>query len=215
MPTARKTYAGGLTVRAGRVVGRSGSLLTGARGHVACKTGPVAAAHAPRGSHDEADADADQAAGRGVTEQRPPVPPDVWAQQMREASQRMMSAWAAAAGSMAGAARAMTHGAGSPSEAGAVSAGGSAFDIPALPALPATFSAEKVQALLEDVADRRSQVQALRESLTAFDEQLGVMETGLRPMLEWAKGWSELEKGFAEFWRLPPGDSGTVSSTSS
>jgi hypothetical protein len=145
--------------------------------------------------------------GRGVTEQGQPRAPlssvDV-AQQMRAAAEQMTSAWVAAAKAMATAAGDMTTVGRSASDAGALLPAGVGGDMPRLPSLPATFSAEKVQALLDDLVDRRSQVRALRDSLTAFDEQLALLEAGLRPMLEWTKGWGELEKAIGGFWRLPP-----------
>jgi hypothetical protein len=124
-----------------------------------------------------------------VTEQGPagPVSPFDIARQMREAADRLMSAWTTAAGSVPGAAGDLP---------------GTTGKQPALPALPATLSTEKVQGVLDELADRRAQTQALRDSLTAFDEQLGVLEAGLRPVLEWTKSWADLEKSISEFWRL-------------
>lgn len=140
-----------------------------------------------------ADAAAHHGVGRDVTEQGPagPVSPFDIARQMREAADRLVSAWTTAAGSVPGAAGAL------PGTAGKQPA------VPALPALPATLSTEKVQGVLDDLADRRAQVAALRDSLTAFDEQLGMLEAGLRPVLEWTKSWADLEKSISEFWRLP------------
>ena len=142
-----------------------------------------------------------------MTEQKPPASPVDVAQQMREAAERMISLWSAAAGSAAEAASAMSRATGSGS--GAALPGGSAADMPTWPSLPATLSAEKVQGMLADLADRRKQVQALRDSLAAVDEQLGQLEAGLRPMLEITRGWAELEKTMSGFWRPPHGASGS------
>jgi len=152
-------------------------------------------------------ADAVDHSGSDVTEQKPPVSPVDVAQQMREAAERMITSWSAAAGSAAGAASAMSRAAGSASGAGVALPGGSAADMPTWPSLPATFSAEKVQRMLDDLADRRNQVQGLRDSLAAVDEQLGQLEAGLGPMLEWTRGWAELEKTMSGFWRPPRGAS--------
>lgn len=141
-----------------------------------------------------------------MTEQGPPrspLSPVELAQQMREAAERMMSAWSAAATAMVGAAGATTRAGGPASGPGGALPEGFPKDMPVIPSLPATFSAEKVQALLDDLADRRTQVRALRDSLTAFDEQLALLEAGLRPMLEWTQGWADMEKAFTAFWRLP------------
>ena len=73
-----------------------------------------------------------------------------------------------------------------------------------IPAMPATMSARQLQAVVDDIAARRSQVQALIASLTAFDEQLGTLETSLRPLLQWLRTWSDLEGAVADFWTPRP-----------
>lgn len=70
------------------------------------------------------------------------------------------------------------------------------------PAFPVIMSAEQLRGVLEEVGKRRAQVQALRDSLTVFDEQLEALEIGLRPMLEWTRGWAEMEKSITALW--PP-----------
>jgi hypothetical protein len=117
-----------------------------------------------------------------------PSPAD-FAGQLRAAADRIMAGWTAASTSAAG-----------------VMAGGPAPAVPVLPPLPATLSAQKMDAFLEDLAARRAQVQALVTQLQAFDEQLGTLESGLRPFVEWTRTWADLEKTMTEFWR-PPSDS--------
>ena len=73
-----------------------------------------------------------------------------------------------------------------------------------IPALPATMSARQLQAVVDDIAARRSQVQALIASLTVFDEQLGTLETSLGPLLQWLRTWSDLEGAVADFWTPRP-----------
>ena len=122
-----------------------------------------------------------------------PSPAD-FAVQLRQAADRIMTGWTAASASAAGS-----------------MAGGTAPALPTLPAfptMPATLSAEKVEAFLEDLAARRAQVQALVTQLQGFDEQLGTLETGLRPFVEWTRTWADLEKTMTEFWRPPTGASG-------
>ena len=125
-----------------------------------------------------------------------PSPAD-FAGQLRAAADRIMAGWTAASTSAVGA-----------------MAGGSAPAAPALPALPAlpplpaTLSAQKMEAFLEDVAARRAQVQALVTQLQGFDEQLGTLESGLRPFVEWTRTWADLEKTMTEFLRPPSGASG-------
>ena len=50
---------------------------------------------------------------------------------------------------------------------------------------------------------RRTQVQTLRDQLTTFDEQLGMLEASLQPVVEWTRTWAALEKSVSEFWRSP------------
>jgi uncharacterized protein (DUF1501 family) len=108
-----------------------------------------------------------------------PVDPVECARALREAADRMMSGWTAAAGSMRP---------------------------PVLPDLsgsPATASARQVEAVLDDLAARRKQVQALQAQLAGFDEQLGALESNLRPLLEWTRAWSELERTLGGTWSDP------------
>lgn len=72
------------------------------------------------------------------------------------------------------------------------------------PPMPATMSAQQVQAVVDDVAARRSQVQALVTQLNAFDEQLGSLETSLQPLLQWLRTWSDLEGAVTDFWTPRP-----------
>ncbi len=102
--------------------------------------------------------------------------PDDLARALREAADRVMSGWTAAAGSMRP---------------------------PVLPDLsgsPPTASPRQVEAVLDDLAARRAQVRALQAQLVGFDEQLGALEASLRPLLEWTRTWSELERALGGFW---------------
>lgn len=76
--------------------------------------------------------------------------------------------------------------------------------MPGMPTTPTTMSAQQVQAVVDDIAARRSQVQALVTQLTAFDEQLGTLETSLRPVLQWLRTWSDLEGAVTDFWTPRP-----------
>jgi len=109
------------------------------------------------------------------------------AQQMREAADRLMTGWTRTVGSVSG----------------AVAPGLSAM--PHFPALPATVSAQQVQKLLDDLSARRLQVQTLRDQLTTFDEQLGMLEASLQPVAEWTRTWAAAEKSVSDFWRAPGG----------
>jgi hypothetical protein len=122
-----------------------------------------------------------------------PSPAD-FAGQLRAAADRIMAGWTAASTSAAGA---MAGGA-APAVPG----------LPALPPLPATLSAQKMEAFLEDLAARRAQVQALVTQLQGFDEQLGTLQSGIQPFVEWTKTWAGLEKTMSDFLRPPSAPAG-------
>jgi hypothetical protein len=141
------------------------------------------------------------------------------AQQMREMAERMLSGglpgWplAGAGGATSGSAGAPANGdtatgGPAPRAAGGLLPGLPAIPgmppMPGLPATPVTMSARQLQAVVDDIAARRSQVQALIASLTVFDEQLGTLETSLRPLLQWLRTWSEMESAVTDFWTPRP-----------
>ena len=147
------------------------------------------------------------------------------AQQMREMADRMLTGglpgWpvpgmGGSAGTGSGAvgsgapARGATGGSGS-GGSGSGARGAAATGMPAIPgmpagfpATPATLSARQLQAVVDDIAARRSQVQALVAQLTAFDEQLGTLETSLLPVLQWLRTWTDLEGAVTDFWAPRP-----------
>ena len=137
------------------------------------------------------------------------------AQQMREMAERMLSGglpgWPVpgATGSIGSAGTTANGGdtAAAPRAAATPAAGPPGLPaipgmppIPGMPATPATMSARQLQAVVDDIAARRSQVQALVASLTAFDEQLGALENSLRPLLQWLRTWSDMESAVTDFW---------------
>ncbi|TFV77665.1 hypothetical protein E4P39_06845 [Blastococcus sp. CT_GayMR19] len=117
----------------------------------------------------------------------PPTPAD-FAGQLRAAADRMMAGWTSMAGVGAG--------------------GGGTAAVPGLPTMPATMSAQQMDTFLDDLAARRTQVQALITQLQSFDEQLGTLEASVRPFVEWTRTWADLEKTMVAMWRPPPGASG-------
>jgi hypothetical protein len=154
------------------------------------------------------------------------------AQQMREMAERMLSAgfpgWPAvgalgSTGAPAGEGLAgrgsatpgrTPAGTGGPEPAaGARPAGGGVPGLPAIPGMPpmpgmpgtpATMSARQLQAVVDDIAARRAQVQSLVTQLTMFDEQLGALETSLTPLLQWLRTWADLEGAVTDFWTPRP-----------
>jgi hypothetical protein len=133
------------------------------------------------------------------------------AQQMREMAERMLAGglpgWPlAGTGSSASTATAppVAHTAGSAGTGDPATSNLPAIPgmppIPGMPATPATMSARQLQSVVDDIAARRSQVQALVAQLATFDEQLAALETSLRPLLQWLRTWSDLEGAVADFW---------------
>jgi hypothetical protein len=76
--------------------------------------------------------------------------------------------------------------------------------MPGMPGTPATMSARQLQAVVDDIAARRAQVQALVTQLQMFDEQLGALETSLGPLLQWLRTWADLEGAVTDFWTPRP-----------
>jgi hypothetical protein len=128
------------------------------------------------------------------------------AQQMREMAERMLTggfAWPGVGGSASGTRPAADTGRGSgdrPAGPPGLPAIPGMPPMPGLPATPASMSARQLQAVVDDIAARRSQVQALVVQLNAFDEQLGTLEASLRPLLQWLRTWSDLEGAVTDFW---------------
>ena len=161
------------------------------------------------------------AADEGTPEQRPDPATAAarsmtqLAQQMREMAERMlgggMAAWP-----VAGGAGKTSPASATPVSGSGAAAGGPAAAVPGLPAIPgmppmpglpttpATMSARQLQAVVDDIAARRAQVQALVAQLTVFDEQLGALETSLGPILQWLRTWSDLEGAVTDFWTAKP-----------
>ncbi|HUK69981.1 MAG TPA: hypothetical protein VLW50_14715 [Streptosporangiaceae bacterium] len=74
--------------------------------------------------------------------------------------------------------------------------------IPSIPSLPQSLrvlpapgalSAAQLKTLSTTVAAQRHSVDALKAQLTAFDEQLVVLERILEPFVEWSKTWADIE----------------------
>jgi hypothetical protein len=117
----------------------------------------------------------------------PADPAALFAQQLRDAADRLMTGWPVLPGA-AGTARQADDPEGAR---------------PGLPLPPATLTARHLQVVVDDIESRRAQVQALRTSLGTFDEQLGALEATLRPLLEWTGAWADLEGDASGLWRLP------------
>jgi hypothetical protein len=83
----------------------------------------------------------------------------------------------------------------------------SRLPLPALPSPPGAMSAAQVGAIAKTVRAQRESISAIRAQLDAFDQQLGVFERILDPLVEWSASWAQLEKAVGDFVR-PGNESG-------
>ena len=68
---------------------------------------------------------------------------------------------------------------------------------------PGALSAAQLASIAESVADQRRSIQALQTQLSAFDEQLAVLEQMLGPLVQWSKAWADLERRLLDLGRGP------------
>jgi hypothetical protein len=85
----------------------------------------------------------------------------------------------------------------------------SRLPLPALPSPPGAMSAAQVGAIAQTVRAQRESISAIRAQLDAFDQQLGVFERILDPLVEWSASWAQLEKAVGDFVR-PGSESGRI-----
>jgi hypothetical protein len=76
-------------------------------------------------------------------------------------------------------------------------------------ALPGTLSAAQLKSIADAVAAQRRSIEALKAQLSAFDEQLTVLEQIIRPLAEWSRKWAELEERLLNIHPEPPADGGS------
>jgi hypothetical protein len=69
--------------------------------------------------------------------------------------------------------------------------------------LPGALSAAQVTSIADSVAAQRRSIEALKAQLSAFDEQLAVLEQILGPFAEWSRSWADLEKQLVNMRRSP------------
>ena len=81
---------------------------------------------------------------------------------------------------------------------------GLGVSFPALPALsslpglrnlpvPGALTAAQLKSIATAVAAQRRSIEALKTQLTAFDEQLAVLERILGPLSDWSARWAQVE----------------------
>jgi hypothetical protein len=59
--------------------------------------------------------------------------------------------------------------------------------------VPGALTAAQLKAVATAVTAQRRSVEALKTQLTAFDEQLAVLERILGPLAEWSGKWAQIE----------------------
>jgi len=59
---------------------------------------------------------------------------------------------------------------------------------------PGALSAAELNSIASSVAAQRRSIEALQAQLSAFDQQLAVLERILGPLAEWSRTWAELEE---------------------
>jgi hypothetical protein len=74
--------------------------------------------------------------------------------------------------------------------------------MPGLP-MPGALSAKELKSISSNIKAQRQSIQALQAQLTAFDQQLEVLEGILGPLSEWSGRWAELEQLLINLGRVP------------
>jgi hypothetical protein len=74
--------------------------------------------------------------------------------------------------------------------------------MPGLP-MPGALSAKELKSIATNVKAQRQSIQALQAQLTAFDQQLEVLEGILGPLADWSNRWAELEQLMINMGRPP------------
>src|ERR1700744_3052722 len=64
-------------------------------------------------------------------------------------------------------------------------------------------SAGQVASITDTIAAQRRSIETLKTQLTAFDEQLSVLEKLLGPLAQWGKSWARLERGLMNLGSRP------------
>ncbi len=78
--------------------------------------------------------------------------------------------------------------------------------LPAMPPMPGSLTAAQFEVAMATLKAQRASVSALKDQLTAFDNQLGVLEDLLSPMASWAKSWARAESSVTSSVTPPRGN---------
>lgn len=74
---------------------------------------------------------------------------------------------------------------------------------PGQPAFPGALSAAQMKSITDSIAAQRRSIETLQAQLSAFDEQLAVLENFLGPLAQWSQSWAEVEQQFLNLGRKP------------
>ncbi len=74
--------------------------------------------------------------------------------------------------------------------------------------LPGGLSAMQLRSIAQSVAAQRRSIEALQAQLSAFDEQLAMLEQILSPLAAWSSTWAELEQRLLTIPRAPESPGG-------
>jgi hypothetical protein len=83
--------------------------------------------------------------------------------------------------------------------------GGHLPPTPGTAGLPGAVSAAQVTSITDAIAAQRRSIEALKAQLSAFDEQLAVLENMLGPLAQWSSTWADLEQQLLNLGRPKPG----------
>jgi hypothetical protein len=78
--------------------------------------------------------------------------------------------------------------------------------LPPLPgplALPGALSSAQITSITDGIAAQRRSIGVLQAQLSAFDEQLAMLENILGPLAEWSRAWADLEQQFLNMGQGP------------
>jgi hypothetical protein len=97
--------------------------------------------------------------------------------------------------------------------AGLEALAGSGARLPPAPGafpLPGALSSAQLSAITASVAAQRRSIGALQAQLSAFVEQLALLEQILGPLAEWSSSWAELEQRLLTMPRTPESPGGSA-----
>jgi hypothetical protein len=60
-------------------------------------------------------------------------------------------------------------------------------------------------AIADSIATQRQSIETLKAQLSAYDEQLALLEQALGPFTEWSKTWADFEQRLLNMGRKPAG----------